>query len=324
MTDLLITGATVLDGTGAAAVRADVAVEAGRIVAIGASLPRDAVRTIDADGLVLAPGFIDMHAHSDLQILANPDHTAKVSQGITLEVVGQDGLSFAPVDEPTRAALRRQLAGWNGEPDDFEFDFDTVAQPMRRATFAHNQEPACFVVFVVLSSKRGDRHKTVGAIVVQLYEKSGFGHAADAGAEARPDPVGEPGRDEPVGCVTLRCHGAPLGCGNLRADPQEQRLFAALKSARSKPERRHKRAMHEQIGIAADGRGEMCIAAQVQPEVTDVFDGVLGLCLTAQNDLVDQQRVRRAHHVLENAVELSRPESACLRQTHVERAKEVA
>jgi N-acyl-D-amino-acid deacylase len=145
MTDLLITGATVLDGTGVPAVRADVAVEAGRITAIGDSLPRDAVRTIDADGLVLAPGFIDMHAHSDLQILANPDHTAKVSQGITLEVVGQDGLSFAPVDEPTRAALRRQLAGWNGEPDDFEFDFDTVAGYLDRL----DRGIACNVAYLV-------------------------------------------------------------------------------------------------------------------------------------------------------------------------------
>lgn len=127
MTDLLITGAAVLDGTGAPAGRADVAIEAGRIIAVGNDLPRSADRTIDADGLVLTPGFIDMHAHSDLQILANPDHTAKVSQGVTLEVVGQDGLSFAPVDDSTRAVLRRQLAGWNGEPDDFDFDWDDVA-----------------------------------------------------------------------------------------------------------------------------------------------------------------------------------------------------
>src|SRR3954447_2225023 len=126
MTDLLITGALVLDGSGAPGFHADVAVSGGRIVAIGNDLPA-AHRTIDADGLVLSPGFIDMHSHSDLQILVNPDHTAKVGQGVTLEVLGQDGLSCAPSDDPPRAAVRHQIAGWNGEPDDFDFSWSTVA-----------------------------------------------------------------------------------------------------------------------------------------------------------------------------------------------------
>ena len=124
--DLLIRGATVYDGTGAPGSIADVAVDNGRIVAIGTA-PSRTERVIDADGLALSPGFIDMHSHSDLQILANPDHTAKVGQGVTTEVLGQDGLSFAPVDDTTRAAIRRQIAGWNGEPDDFAFDWSDVA-----------------------------------------------------------------------------------------------------------------------------------------------------------------------------------------------------
>ncbi|ADB35167.1 N-acyl-D-amino-acid deacylase [Kribbella flavida DSM 17836] len=144
MVDLLITGGTVLDGTGAAGYVADVAVDAGHIVAIGDHLPA-AARTIDADGLVLAPGFIDMHAHSDLQILANPEHTAKVSQGVTLEVLGQDGLSFAPVDTPTRAAIRRQIAGWNGEPDDFDFSWSDVAGYLDRL----DQGIACNAAYLV-------------------------------------------------------------------------------------------------------------------------------------------------------------------------------
>lgn len=127
--DWSIRGAQVFDGTGAAGYRADVTVESGTIAAIHRE-PGNAPaarRTIDAEGLVLAPGFIDMHAHSDIQILANPEHTAKVSQGATLEVLGQDGLSFAPIDEPTRDALREQIAGWNGTPEHFAFDWDTVA-----------------------------------------------------------------------------------------------------------------------------------------------------------------------------------------------------
>ncbi|WP_406050793.1 amidohydrolase family protein [Kribbella sp. NBC_00889] len=144
MADLLITGAFVLDGSGAPGARADVAVDAGRIVAIGNDLP-SARRTIDAAGLALSPGFIDMHAHSDLQILATPDHTAKVSQGVTLEVLGQDGLSFAPIDDPTRVAVRRQIAGWNGEPDDFGFSWSTVAGYLDRL----DQGIACNAAYLI-------------------------------------------------------------------------------------------------------------------------------------------------------------------------------
>src|SRR5436190_19948461 len=102
--DIVFRGATIADGTGAAAYRADVGVQDGRIAVIE-DRTLTGTRVIDAEGLVLAPGFIDMHAHSDLQILAKPDHLAKVSQGVTTEVLGQDGLSYAPVDDATLEAL---------------------------------------------------------------------------------------------------------------------------------------------------------------------------------------------------------------------------
>jgi N-acyl-D-amino-acid deacylase len=117
-TDLLITDALVVDGTGTPGRAADVAVARDRIVAItpvgGGGAAR---RVIRADGRVLAPGFIDLHAHSDVQILVDQDHLAKVSQGVTCEVLGQDGLSYAPADATTAPLLRRQLAGWNGDPE---------------------------------------------------------------------------------------------------------------------------------------------------------------------------------------------------------------
>ena len=128
--DIVVRGALVVDGTGAPGEHADVGIAGGRIAAIGDGLT--GTRTLDATGLVLAPGFIDMHAHSDLRILAEPDHTAKVAQGVTLEVLGQDGLSYAPVDDVTLAALRDQLAGWNGDPAGFDWNWRSVADYLDR------------------------------------------------------------------------------------------------------------------------------------------------------------------------------------------------
>ncbi|MFM9631859.1 MULTISPECIES: N-acyl-D-amino-acid deacylase family protein [Streptomyces] len=138
MEDLVIRDADVVDGTGADSYRADVVVDGGRIVSIvkeaaaaGCQRPK-AVRELDAEGLVLSPGFIDMHAHSDLALLRDPDHSAKAAQGVTLEVLGQDGLSYAPVDDRTLDGVRRSVAGWNGSGDDIDFDWRSVGEYLDR------------------------------------------------------------------------------------------------------------------------------------------------------------------------------------------------
>lgn len=128
--DIVFAGATVVDGTGTPGRRASVGVRGGRIAEIGDHL--SGTTTVDVDGLVLAPGFVDMHAHSDLVLLTEPGHYAKVSQGVTTEVIGQDGLSYAPVDDDTLTALREQLAGWNGDPDGFDWNWRTVGEYLDR------------------------------------------------------------------------------------------------------------------------------------------------------------------------------------------------
>ncbi|NYH80348.1 N-acyl-D-amino-acid deacylase [Actinopolyspora biskrensis] len=130
--DIALRGARVVDGTGAPEYRADVGVHNGRIAEVAAPVSLSARRVVDASGLVLAPGFIDMHSHSDLRVLSEPEHLAKVSQGVTLEVLGQDGLSYAPVDERTLTALRAQLAGWNDDPPGFDWNWRSVAEYLDR------------------------------------------------------------------------------------------------------------------------------------------------------------------------------------------------
>ncbi|GHF14418.1 D-aminoacylase [Streptomyces griseoluteus] len=138
MEELVIRDADVVDGSGAPAYRADVVVDRGRIASIvkeaaaaGCQRPR-ARRELDAEGLVLSPGFIDMHAHSDLALLRDPDHSAKAAQGVTLEVLGQDGLSYAPVDDRTLQEVRRAITGWNGYGDDLDFDWRSVGEYLDR------------------------------------------------------------------------------------------------------------------------------------------------------------------------------------------------
>ncbi|MEU1802110.1 D-aminoacylase [Streptomyces sp. NPDC019937] len=133
--DLVIRDARVIDGTGGAAYRADVAVDGGRIAAVvreGGGARPTARRVVDADGLALSPGFIDMHAHSDLALLRDPDHSAKAAQGVTLEVIGQDGLSYAPVDDRTLAQIRTAITGWNGDGSDIDFTWRTVGEYLDR------------------------------------------------------------------------------------------------------------------------------------------------------------------------------------------------
>ena len=94
--DVLIRGGTVFDGSGRAGERADVAIGGGRIAAIASGISDRASRLIDAEGLAVAPGFIDIKTHSDFTLPINPRAESKVRQGVTTEIVGHCGFSVAP------------------------------------------------------------------------------------------------------------------------------------------------------------------------------------------------------------------------------------
>jgi N-acyl-D-amino-acid deacylase len=95
--DLVINDGLVADGSGRPAFRADVGIGGGKIIDVGSLDRGEASELIDASGLVVSPGFIDMHSHSDFVLLVNPKAESKVRQGVTTEVVGNCGGSAAPI-----------------------------------------------------------------------------------------------------------------------------------------------------------------------------------------------------------------------------------
>lgn len=109
MLDTIILNGKIVDGTGNPWFRADVGIREGRIVQIGCLASEEAGEHIHADGWIVAPGFIDIHAHSDLTLLVNPLGESKIRQGVTTETVGHCGMSPAPVTEQSRGPLRKML-----------------------------------------------------------------------------------------------------------------------------------------------------------------------------------------------------------------------
>lgn len=105
--DLILKNGEILDGTGHDSFNADIGIKGDRIVAVGNLHEYSAYRFLDVTGLVVSPGFIDVHSHSEEALLVNPKAESKIRQGVTTEIVGQDGGSVAPLTEE----MRQQWSG---------------------------------------------------------------------------------------------------------------------------------------------------------------------------------------------------------------------
>lgn len=155
MFDLLISGGEVVDGTGRPRFRADIGIARKRIAAIGNLAGAATRRTIDGAGLVVCPGFIDTHVHTDAALLNDPQHASGIRMGVTTEVLGQDGLSYACLGRDNYALYGRYMSGLCGVPPP-GLDMSTVA------AFRSHYHRKCAVNTVTLVPHSAVRLETVG------------------------------------------------------------------------------------------------------------------------------------------------------------------
>ena len=163
MFDILITGGTIYDGTGAPGRRADLGINGEKIAAVDDLSTASAARRIDATGLAIAPGFVDTHTHSEGDLLVNPQHACGLRQGITTEVMGLDGMSFAPLSPTNHILYRRWLAGLLGDPIE-GLQMESVA------AFRNNYHRKVAINTAYLIPHSAIRLETVGFLDVPMQE----------------------------------------------------------------------------------------------------------------------------------------------------------
>jgi len=127
--DLLIKNGLIIDGAGNPWFNADLGILNGKIVEINRQINAKAKRIINAKGLVVSPGFIDIHSHSDLTLLINPSADSKIRQGVTTEVIGNCGMSAAPIRRENLSLLKDQ---WGFEAKEVTWDWTTFDEYLKR------------------------------------------------------------------------------------------------------------------------------------------------------------------------------------------------
>src|SRR3954471_14663063 len=246
MLDLVIRNGTVVDGTGAPARRADVGVAEGRIALVGSST-ESGRRTIDAEGLVVAPGFIDPHTHYDAQICWDEGLTPSSWHGVTSVVMGNCGVGIAPCRPATREIAMRDLV--NVEAIPFEvlkagitWDWETFPQYMDAAA---KRKSALNLAF--LAPLTPLRHYVMGEASMERAADAGetakiaeiLGEAMDAGAF---------GFSSTLLNQHLGYQGRPLACRNA----SREELKAYCNALRARGKGAIEIAMTRQIGVMED------------------------------------------------------------------------
>ena len=166
MYDLLIRNGRIFDGTGSAPYTADIAAAGGEVVAIG-RLEGEAVKVVDANGLAVSPGFIDLHTHSDMSFLLVSTAQSKVRQGVTLELAGNCGSSFcAPLQGAAEELLKSRVSMYTEDFDTPWSDFGGYLDAVERAGATLN-----------LAVQVG--HGTVRSCVVGLQDRAPDGDELD-------------------------------------------------------------------------------------------------------------------------------------------------
>lgn len=125
--DILIKNGLLFDGTGSLSYTADIGIKEGKISKIG-KISGEAKKIIDAHGLIIAPGFIDIHNHADHGILAFPNAECYIMQGVTTSLVGNCGLSMAPVNNTYLSLTRNYLASFLRNDYDYQWNWETSSE----------------------------------------------------------------------------------------------------------------------------------------------------------------------------------------------------
>ncbi len=161
MFDIVIRNGIVVDGQRTPRFSADIAIQGDRIAAIGQLAGVEAHTVIDADGSVVAPGFIDVHTHSDAALLSHPHLVSKTTQGFTTEFLMLDGISYAPLDRHTALHWIQYLRPIDGLPFNSYTGWETIAQYMALLDGRTAQNVATFVPYAnvrTLACGFGERH----------------------------------------------------------------------------------------------------------------------------------------------------------------------